>query len=55
MPDRNVKDPAVGKKVEALLPVTCGPQRNEHLMTALLQATAEIDQMSFGPREVLGR
>ena len=45
MPDRNVKDVLGRKKIEAMLPIACRPERDEHIVAALLEAAAEIDNV----------
>ena len=38
-----------------MLPVARRPQRDEHVMAALLEAPAQVDDMSLGPAVISGR
>jgi hypothetical protein len=48
MSDRDVKDIFVWEKRETMLPVARWPKRDEHVVTARVQASTEIDEMSLG-------
>jgi preprotein translocase subunit Sss1 len=55
VPYRNVKYVFLRKKIEAVLPVARRPQRNEYVMSAMLEAAAQIDNVALGATVVSGR
>ena len=53
--DRNWEDVLRREEVETMPPVARRPKRNEHVVAALLQAPAQIHDMSLGTAVIPGR